>query len=214
MSINPYNVLGVSETATKDEIKKAYRDKAKLFHPDKLSADHQEELSDVIRNLNEAKEILLDDEKRKMFDEFGVMETAGSFLSKRKETMINAINNTLQMDGISSENFVLNLKNVLKKGQQELEQQIEETTNRIKNIESIIEAKYRGLDDRIDINLAGSNLLKGLKSSLYNLESTSKIIAVCIEMADGYSDDSDQTEAMRVYQTVTFRPSSYTTANY
>lgn len=39
--LNPYKVLGVSPSATKDEIKKRYRDLSKKYHPDSLTGDSQ-----------------------------------------------------------------------------------------------------------------------------------------------------------------------------
>lgn len=63
--INFYELLGVSENSSKDEIKSAYRAMAKKYHPD---INKSEEATKIIRSLNEAKEILLDDEKRKEYD--------------------------------------------------------------------------------------------------------------------------------------------------
>ena len=54
-----YELLGVKKDATKEEIKKAYRDMVKRYHPDVNKSD---EASKIIISLNEAKETLLDDE--------------------------------------------------------------------------------------------------------------------------------------------------------
>ena len=63
-----YEVLGVSKTATADEIKKAYRKLAKEYHPDKnKSADAEEKFKEV----NEAYEVLSDEQKRAQYDRFG-----------------------------------------------------------------------------------------------------------------------------------------------
>ena len=60
-----YELLGVKKDATHEEIKKAYRDMVKRYHPDVNKSD---EASKIIISLNEAKETLLDDDKRSEYD--------------------------------------------------------------------------------------------------------------------------------------------------
>lgn len=64
-----YKILGVSKTASADEIKKAYRKLAKQYHPDKNKGDKDAE--DKFKAVNEANEVLGDPEKRKKYDELG-----------------------------------------------------------------------------------------------------------------------------------------------
>lgn len=64
-----YEVLGVSKTATADEIKKAYRKKAIEFHPDKNPDDKAAE--EKFKEAAEAYEVLSDDNKRQRYDQFG-----------------------------------------------------------------------------------------------------------------------------------------------
>lgn len=63
-----YEVLGVAKSATQSEIKKAYRKLAMKYHPDK-NKDHDAE--DKFKEINEAYEILSDEQKRKQYDQFG-----------------------------------------------------------------------------------------------------------------------------------------------
>ena len=64
-----YSILGVSKTATDDEIKKAFRKLARKHHPDLNPGDKAAEAK--FKELNEANEVLGDPEKRKKYDELG-----------------------------------------------------------------------------------------------------------------------------------------------
>jgi molecular chaperone DnaJ len=63
-----YRVLGVSKNATKEEIKKAYKQLAKKYHPD-LNKDPG--ATEKFKEINEAASVLGDDEKRAQYDQFG-----------------------------------------------------------------------------------------------------------------------------------------------
>ena len=64
-----YEVLGVSKSATADEIKKAYRKKAIQYHPDKNPGDKKSE--ENFKEAAEAYEVLSDPQKKQRFDQYG-----------------------------------------------------------------------------------------------------------------------------------------------
>ena len=64
-----YEVLGISKTATQDEIKKAYRKLALQYHPDRNKNNKESE--GKFKEVNKAYEVLSDPQKRQTYDQFG-----------------------------------------------------------------------------------------------------------------------------------------------
>src|SRR5881628_1744997 len=70
-----YETLGVPRTASDDEIKKAFRNLARKYHPDVAKGKGTEE---KFKEINEAYEVLGDPAKRKKYDELGANWDAGA----------------------------------------------------------------------------------------------------------------------------------------
>lgn len=64
-----YKILGVSKTASQDEISRAYKKLARKHHPDLNQGNKESE--EKFKEINEANEVLKDPEKRKMYDQLG-----------------------------------------------------------------------------------------------------------------------------------------------
>lgn len=64
-----YKILDVDKSASKEEIKKAYRKKAMKYHPDRNKGNKEAE--EMFKKANEAYAVLSDDEKKKQYDTYG-----------------------------------------------------------------------------------------------------------------------------------------------
>lgn len=71
-----YEILGVSKSASDDEIKKAYRKLAVKYHPDKNPGDKAAE--EKFKEISEANEVLSDKQKRARYDQFGHAGVGGA----------------------------------------------------------------------------------------------------------------------------------------
>ena len=72
-----YEVLGVGRDASSEEIKKAYRERAFKYHPDKNEGDPGAE--EKFKQATEAYEVLSDEQKRAQYDQFGHMDQGAGF---------------------------------------------------------------------------------------------------------------------------------------
>ena len=66
-----YQILGVQRDASADQIKRAFRDLARKYHPDKVRPEQKETSEEKFKEINEAYEVLKNPEKRKLYDAYG-----------------------------------------------------------------------------------------------------------------------------------------------
>ena len=66
-----YEILGVKKNAALDEVKKAYREMALRYHPDRVPAEQKKEAEEKFKEISEAYAVLSDSQKRALYDQYG-----------------------------------------------------------------------------------------------------------------------------------------------
>ena len=70
----PYELLGVSRDASPRTIEKAWRQKARQHHPDKVVEERKAAAEESFKRLSEAHDLLADPERRQLYDRFGIQD--------------------------------------------------------------------------------------------------------------------------------------------
>lgn len=105
--MNYYELLGVSKNANKEEIKSAYKKQMKKWHPD---INKSEDAVNMSSKINEAKEVLLDDEKRRDYDEYLTKKTEENYnrytQRRKNESNVSEDNNTYENEKVTKWNYL------------------------------------------------------------------------------------------------------------
>lgn len=130
--VNYYEILEVSEKASKEVIEKAYKALAKKYHPD-LNHDNPKDAEAKMKELNEAFNILIDDSKRANFDR--VLEKKRE-IENRKVSYANPQNSAPSISSQvqhsndyytdSNNNFYVNTRNMDEKTRKKLQNKLQE----------------------------------------------------------------------------------------
>jgi DnaJ-class molecular chaperone len=88
--LDHYAALGLASSATLADVKKAYRQKAAFYHPDRNDA---EDAADKFRRVQEAYDVLVDPEKRQAYDDNRRRNLLDNPLDTAKEIWHNYFNN-------------------------------------------------------------------------------------------------------------------------
>lgn len=74
-----YEILGVGRNASADDIKKAYRNLALKYHPDRVPPEKKKEAEERFKEISEAYEVLIDAQKKANYDQYGHAGVEGAF---------------------------------------------------------------------------------------------------------------------------------------
>lgn len=142
MTTDLYDIIGVPKTASQDDIKRAYRDKAMLAHPDKQGGSTSDMLA-----LNRAYECLGDPERRALYDETG-HDDFQTIEREARSAVINAVSQVI--DQVGPEHDVLGIvRGALKDIRDKLDGKRSDVEDRVKKLQKhkgrvTVKSKKRG----------------------------------------------------------------------
>jgi len=168
MTNNLYDTLGVNENATREEIKQAYRDKAKENHPDKEGGD-----KDRMQALSHAYSVLGNEGKRKRYDETGEEKEVGfdvKFNSLVQDVFMKMIDREEDVDGTD---FIGCFLEVIEGIIGENRKQVHLLKRKVVKLERVI--------NRLGVK-QGSDMIGGIvKNNLHNAKIEIKLVEENIE---------------------------------
>ena len=161
MNKNYYDILQINQNASPEIIEKAYKTLAKKYHPDLQEENNKKEAEEILKEINEAYEILSNSDKKALYDQNLKNETISSNIN------LNSFNTTY------NKNSQLNQEDIdrIKKEQQELEykkrqlqyqEQIEQARQKAYHDAYIQDLKNHGY--RIKYKKSFKDYLKGIIS--------------------------------------------------
>jgi len=178
--MNPYRVVGVNKDADKEQIEKAYRIKARKLHPDRGGDEAK------FKILQRCYDLLMNDDKRKFFDDNGVMpedktdNSAGELIGLLSQVFTKVFSIALQEKvELKNKEVVKEMRQMIDQSRQQLKQKLADLTMLKTNLLECI--------SRFDVD-DGENLMVAIiKTQLGLLEKDIATIAKPIEIHDkGY----------------------------
>lgn len=174
-----YETLGIDQTATADQIKRAYRAKAKDAHPDK--GGKQSDFEPIVQ----AYEVLKDPARRLLYD------NTGQDKQEPIETAAQALLLQLFNQAVAVEDDIPVVRTV--RAQIELgAAKIPESIKQLKARQKKLEAKRKTVKSKGPTNIVHMIIdhhLKGIAGQIMNLEREAKVDKACLKALDKYTED-------------------------
>jgi len=185
MGIDLYDILGVDKNSTADEIKNAYKGKAKENHPDKDGGSH-EKMTDIVR----AYGVLGKEESRKRYDDTGEEGDVG-FEVKFQELVNFAFLKIIEENDVERVDLIKELNKYINFVTAENEKAKKQNTGKLNTLQKVKDRLSAKGDNRIgrilDMNI------HDLKRRLSMLDDYLKFLGECLEAINHHSYEFDPT---------------------
>ena len=182
MTKNLYEVLGVTQSASSDEIKKAYRTLSKEYHPD-AGGD-----AERFNEINEAYTVLSDTNRRKRYDETGetnVVNNQERILEYMIRSIVEIITVTPMMS-ITQKNVIEDIIKAARSTQKEIARNQESLKKKIEKFEVFLK-NFKVKDGKVNmIAPAIENLMKDCETQIRKLDEENEFFNELIKFASDY----------------------------
>lgn len=194
-----YTFLGVDKTASQEDIKKAFRNKAKSIHPDKTGNENP----DMIK-LNHAYDVLGDQESRKAYDTSGIEDTKSGFDAEVKNMMIVYFQGSMRDKKINRRNFILIIINFAKQQIKKLDSKLLESNAHLETIKEIKKGKYRDMKSRDTLRIALIGTISETEMEIYKIKYQKRLNEEVINILNSkYLDSDDEIEQQQFHSATT-----------
>lgn len=134
---NLYDILGVAEDASQQEIRKAYKKQASIHHPDKNLDDP--EATTRFQAIQKAYDILSDSEKRKRYDETGSMDSAPSIRDHAIEVVAKLYLAIAESEDFRPLNYFAKIRQKLNQTKSQCESELSRLTKQLERFDYLID---------------------------------------------------------------------------
>lgn len=203
MTENPYEYFGIKKTATKDDIKKAFRKKAKKQHPDVSQESQDFKKSVILYNL------LMDDSSRDIYDRTGQFEQKASAnieYSKMTDYFMRACTSS---DPVY-ENIIEKAKDMVRGDISLLQNSIKQIEDTKKNFYQVLDRMSTKRPEENILKITIENVVQQNETGKANNEREIKLLEKVLELFEDYEYKCDEQSfstlgnfAMRFYPNAT-----------
>lgn len=192
---DPYTTLGVPRTASSDEVKRAYRKRAKKAHPDRKGGSHE-----AMTELNHAYALLLDPVKRLRYDAGEDPDRPARTLEQEAEAMVVSAMEAVYNANKPTDDMALALRLTLSNAIAGQKQELAKAERALKKAERVLRCLQNGERFKPLLMAKADEARRAATVAQHNLE----VLALAMTFGEGVGwDDPDKVQTATAY--VSFR---------
>ena len=181
MDINLYDILGLSKSATLEEIKAKYKSLAQQHHPDKGGDP------DLFKKIKHAYEVLSDPINRKRYDTTGHYDDGPNIQTEALDHLSNLFFKLVPTINADLDDLVLIMKNDGRQEKEDVNNNINACNNHIQKLNKIInKIKKKSNSGENFLKMFAENQLKMVHNELQNLKKRIAVLDIVIEILEDY----------------------------